>query len=117
MNLLRPPSSSSRQGSAGEGRTGQGRGAPAALATRSYSVVGAPVAPDDGSSSAAGNPSRVTATASPPLPSLQAAGLPTWWTNSSPMGSNEGYVFLSVLVFPTFILLLQVFMVENAFSI
>jgi len=33
------------------------------------------------------------------------------------MGSNEGYVFLSVLVFPTFILLLQVFMVENAFSI
>jgi len=41
----------------------------------------------------------VTAAASPPLPSLQAAGFPTWWTNSSPMGSNEGYVFLSVLVF------------------
>jgi len=116
MNLLRPSSSSSRQGKTGEGRTGQGRGAPAA-ATRSESVVVAPVAPDDGSSSAAGNPSRVTAAASPPLPSLQAAGLPTWWTNSSPMGSNEGYVFLSVLVFPTFILLLQVFMVENAFSI
>ncbi|XP_066373576.1 glutathione S-transferase T3-like [Miscanthus floridulus] len=89
MNLLRPSSSSSRQGKTGEGRTGQGRGAPAA-ATRSESVVVAPVAPDDGSSSAAGNPSRVTAAASPPLPSLQAAGLPTWWTNSSPMGSNEG---------------------------
>ncbi|XP_066334174.1 glutathione S-transferase T3-like [Miscanthus floridulus] len=90
MNLLRPPSSSSRQGRTWEGRTGQGRGAPVALATRSDSVVGAPVAPDDGSSSAAGYPSRVTAAASPPLPSLQAARLPTWWTNSSPMGSNEG---------------------------
>ena len=87
MNLLQPSSSSSRQGRAGEGRTGQGRGAPAALATRSDSVVGAPVAPDDGSSSAAGNPSRMSAAASPPLPSLQAAGLPTWWTNSSPIGS------------------------------
>jgi len=89
MNPLRPPSSSSRQGKAG-----QGRGAPAAVAARSTSVDGARVAPTDGSSSAAGNPAVVAAAASPPLPSLQATGFPAWWT-SSPMGSNEGYVLRS----------------------
>ncbi|KAF0889004.1 hypothetical protein E2562_034069 [Oryza meyeriana var. granulata] len=88
MNPLRPPSSSSRRG----------RGAPAAHAARSDSVPGVPVAraptaPADGSTTAAGNPASLVGAAAaspPPLPSLQAFGLPTWWTCSSPMGSSEG---------------------------
>jgi len=90
MNPLRPPSSSSRQVRAGNGRVGkgtagQGRGAPAAaVAGRFGAVAGAAATPTvDGSSEAAA--------ASPTLPSFEAGYLPAWWTSSSPMGSSEGY--------------------------
>ncbi|KAG0517786.1 hypothetical protein BDA96_09G119300 [Sorghum bicolor] len=89
MNPLRPPSSSSRQVRAGNGRVGkgtagQGRGAPAAAVAGQFGVVaGAAVAPTVDRSSEA-------AAASPTLPSFEASYLPAWWTSSSPMGSNEG---------------------------
>ena len=93
INLLRPPSSSSRQGRAGKGRV-----APASLtANRSPSAVAAaPTVPAHGSTSAAVNLHDLTAAASPRIASLQATGLPEWWRSSSPMGSNEGVCLLDM---------------------
>lgn len=61
------------------------------MRARSVLVAGAPVARTNGSTPA-------TANASPPLASLQSASFPAWWTSSSPMGSNEGYVYIELLL-------------------
>lgn len=79
MNQLRQPSR--------QGKVGRGRGAPASLNGRC--IDAAPAAPVG--SSPPGEPSTVpTATTSPTLASLRAAGFPEWWTSSSPSGSNQG---------------------------
>ena len=89
MNPLRPPSSSSRQGRAGQGRVGQGKGA-----ARLAPVNAAAAARTDGDGSAASEPAARTAAASPVFTSLQDTGFPAWWTSSSPLGLSEGYVYL-----------------------
>lgn len=96
MNPLRPPSSSSKQIRAGQGRAGQvrarqGKRASTALDARFGSVTAAPAAPADGSTSASGEPVAQAAATSPTLASLEAAGFPAWWTTSSPLGSSERF--------------------------
>jgi hypothetical protein len=88
MNPLRLLSSSSKRC-----RAGQGTGAPAALSAQFASVSGTSAAPTDGSTLA---PTALAATSSPPLLSLQSVDFPTWWTSSSPKGSNTRYVYFEL---------------------
>jgi len=89
MNQLRtnPSSSSRRVTSPLVSKVAGSAGIVGSLAVPDGDGVSAPAA--HGSTSGAGNPAVLAAAASPPLPNLQAAGFPAWWTNSSPMGSSE----------------------------
>ncbi|OQU83023.1 hypothetical protein SORBI_3005G063500, partial [Sorghum bicolor] len=85
MNPLCPPSLSSKQI-----RAGQGKRASAALDVRFASAAAAPGGLADGSTSSAGEPIAHATATSPTLASLEAAGFPAWCSSSSQLGSSEG---------------------------